>query len=103
MNDNKKKRYPTDRLKLHAILEKKEQALNEMLGEVEEVRRLVKAADYAAISETANLYCLTPEKFKEIMKSMFGEPPKQHSEAFKNGATLMASEKEEDSTDDEKA
>lgn len=103
MNDNKKKRYPTDRIKLHTILKKKEEALKELRAEVEELRRLVKQADNAAISETADLYCLTPEKLKEIMKSMFGEPPKPHSEAFKNGATPTASEKEEDSTDDEKA
>lgn len=101
MNDNKKRKYPTDRLKLHALLEKKEQALKALRGEVEELRGLVKQADNAAISETADLYCLTPEKLKEIMKSMFGEPPKPHAEAIKN--EVSPTEKEEDSTDDEKA
>ena len=39
LNDKKKKRYPTDRLKLHALLEKKEQDLIELQEEVEELRR----------------------------------------------------------------
>ena len=38
LNDKKKKRYPTDRLKLHALLEKKEQDLIELQEEVEELR-----------------------------------------------------------------
>ena len=67
LNDKKKKRYPTDRLKLHALLEKKEQ--------VEELRRLVKQADHTAIHATADMYNVTPEQLAEIMKSIFGEKP----------------------------
>ena len=56
LNDKKKKRYPTDRLKLHALLEKKEQDLIE-------------------IHATADMYNVTPEQLAEIMKSIFGEKP----------------------------
>lgn len=75
LNDKKKKRYPTDRLKLHALLEKKEQDLIELQEEVEELRRLVKQADHTAIHATADMYNVTPEQLAEIMKSIFGEKP----------------------------
>ena len=75
LNDKKKKRYPTDRLKLHALLEKKEQDLIELQEEVEELRRLVKQADHTAIHATADMYNVTPEQLAEIMKSIFGEIP----------------------------
>ena len=71
LNDKKKKRYPTDRLKLHALLEKKEQDLIELQEEVEELRRLVKQADHTAIHATADMYNVTPEQLAEIMKSIF--------------------------------
>lgn len=70
LNDKKKKRYPTDRLKLHALLEKKEQDLIELQEEVEELRRLVKQADHTAIHATADMYNVTPEQLAEIMKSI---------------------------------
>lgn len=73
--DKKKKRYPTDRLKLHALLEKKEQDLIELQEEVEELCRLVKQADHTAIHATADMYNVTPEQLAEIMKSIFGEKP----------------------------
>lgn len=75
LNDKKKKRYPTDRLKLHALLDKKEQDLIELQEEVEELRRLVKQADHTAIHATADMYNVTPEQLAEIMKSIFGEKP----------------------------
>ena len=75
LNDKKKKRYPTDRLKLHALLEKKEQDLIELQEEVEELRRLVKQADHTAIHATADMYNVTPEQLAEIMQSIFGEKP----------------------------
>ncbi len=75
MNDKKKKRYPADRLKLHALLDKKEQELIELQEEVEELRRLVKQADHTAIHATADMYNVTPEQLAEIMKSIFGGNP----------------------------
>ena len=41
MTEKKRKRYPADRQKLHALLEKREQELIELQEEVEELRRLV--------------------------------------------------------------
>lgn len=41
MTEKKQKRYPTDRLKLHALLEKKEKELVDLREEVEEIRKLV--------------------------------------------------------------
>lgn len=75
MANKKKRRYPTDRLKLHALLEKKEQDLIELQEDVEELRRLVKQADHTAIHTTADMYNVTPEQLAEIMKSIFGEKP----------------------------
>ena len=62
MNENKKKRYPADRAKLHALLEKKEQELNALKAEVEEIRALTKQADFAAINATAEI-CVMPDHF----------------------------------------
>lgn len=37
MTEKKQKRYPTDRLKLHALLEKKQKELVDLREEVEEI------------------------------------------------------------------
>ena len=73
MTEKKKKRYPADRQKLHALLDRREQELLELQAEVEELRRIVKQADLTAIHTTAELYNVTPEQLAEIMKSMFGD------------------------------
>ena len=73
MTEKKKKRYPADRQKLHALLGRREQELLDLQEEVEDLRGLVKQADRTAIHATAELYNVTPEQFAEIMKSMFGD------------------------------
>lgn len=73
MTEKKKKRYPADRQKLHALLDRREQELIELQEEVEDLRGLVKQADRTAIHTTAELYNVTPEQLAEIMKSMFGD------------------------------
>ena len=73
MTEKKKKRYPADRQKLHALLDRREQELIELQEEVEDLRGLVKQADRTAIHATAELYNVTPEQLAEIMKSMFGD------------------------------
>ena len=73
MTEKKKKRYPADRQKLHALLDRREQELLDLQAEVEDLRGLVKQADRTAIHATAELYNVTPEQLAEIMKSMFGD------------------------------
>lgn len=73
MTEKKKKRYPADRQKLHALLDRREQELIELQADVEDLRGLVKQADRTAIYATAELYNVTPEQLAEIMKSMFGD------------------------------
>lgn len=73
MTEKKKKRYPADRQKLHALLDRREQELIELQAEVEDLRGLVKQADRTAIHATAEMYNVTPEQLAEIMKSMFGD------------------------------
>ena len=68
MTEKKQKRYPTDRLKLHALLKKKEKELVDLREEVEEIRKLVQQADASAINATAAQYNVTPEQLAEIMK-----------------------------------
>lgn len=55
MTEKKKKRYPADRQKLHALLDRREQELLELQEEVEDLRGLVKQADRTAIHATAEL------------------------------------------------
>ena len=62
MTEKKKKRYPADRQKLHALLDRREQELLELQEEVEDLRGLVKQADRTAIHATAELYNVTPEQ-----------------------------------------
>lgn len=73
MTEKKKKRYPADRQKLHALLDRRKQELLDLQAEVEDLRGLVKQADRTAIHATAELYNVTPEQLAEIMKSMFGD------------------------------
>ena len=70
MNENKKRHYPKDRAKLHALLDKREKELQAMQAEVDEIRALVKEADSAAINATAEAYNVTPEQFAEIMQAL---------------------------------
>lgn len=76
MTEKKQKRYPTDRLKLHALLEKKEKELVDLREEVEEIRKLVQQADASAINATAAQYNVTPEQLAEIMKKLYGDKTK---------------------------
>lgn len=73
LNDKKKKRYPADRQKLHALLDKKEQELLELQEEVAELRRLVQQADRTAIHTTCELYNVTPEQLAAFFKAQFGQ------------------------------
>ena len=73
MTEKKQKRYPTDRLKLHALLEKKQKELVDLREEVEEIRKLVQQADASAINATAAQYNVSPEQLAEIMKKLYGD------------------------------
>ena len=70
MSEIKRKRYPSDRLKLHELLEKKEKELTALEDEVKELRDRVRQADFTAIKATAEMYSVTPEQFAEIMQSL---------------------------------
>lgn len=56
MNDKKKKHYPKDPEKLHALLEKKEQDLIELQEEVKYLRIAAVEADHRAIHTTAEAF-----------------------------------------------
>ena len=70
MTEKKKKRYPADRQKLHALLDRREQELLELQEEVEDLRGLVKQADRTAIHATAELYNVTPEQLAERFEAV---------------------------------
>ena len=64
-----KKRYPADRIKLHALLERKENELCRLTEEVNQLRARVKEADRTANCE---LYALTPEMLSAFLRTKFG-------------------------------
>ena len=104
MTEKKQRRYPSDRLKLHALLEKKEKELVWLREEVEEIRKLVQQADASAINATAAQYSVTPEQLAEIMKKFYGDrtrPVPELPQSVKDAGRQPA-EKEE-SIDDENA
>lgn len=67
MSEKKKKRYPSDRLKLHALLEKREAELQEITEDVEELRRLTLSADHLALNTIADNNNVTPEVFQAFV------------------------------------
>ncbi|MBQ9307093.1 MAG: hypothetical protein IJ229_04125 [Clostridia bacterium] len=106
MTEKKQKRYPTDRLKLHALLEKKEKELACLKDEVEEIGKLVKQADATAINATAAQYNVTPEQLAEIMKRLYSDrmkPVPELPEDVTASEGLPDEDKEEDATNDENA
>lgn len=74
MDEIKNKRYPTDRIKLRALLEKKKQELNALEKEVEHIRRLAKQAEIAAIIMLAEKYGITADNMDEIMGRLISAP-----------------------------
>ena len=66
-----KKRYPADRIKLHALLDKKENELRRLTEEVNQLRARVKEADRTAINATCELYALTPEMLSAFLRTKF--------------------------------
>ena len=104
MTEKKQRRYPSDRLKLHALLEKKEKELVWLREEVEEIRKLVQQADASAINATAAQYSVTPEQLAEIMKKFYGDRTRPVPELPK-GLTESDGlpDEKEDSIDDDNA
>lgn len=103
-----KKRYPTDRLKLHALLEKKEQELSDLKAEVEDLRARTLEADRTAIIANCELYSLTPELLAEFLKAKFGGNEKSIVPELPEGAQPAATlseypvkPKEEDDEDED--
>ena len=103
-----KKRYPTDRLKLHALLEKKEQDLSDLKAEVEDLRARTLEADRTAIIANCELYSLTPELLAEFLKAKFGGNEKSIVPELPEGAQPVAAlseypvkPKEEDDEDED--
>ncbi|MBQ8162037.1 MAG: hypothetical protein IJ083_15025 [Clostridia bacterium] len=104
MMEKKQKRYPADRLKLHALLEKKEKELASLREEVEEIRKLVQQADATAINATAAQYNVTPEQLAEIMRRLYGDKTKPVPDLPTEVTEAQElREEKEDSIDDENA
>ena len=107
MSEMKQKRYPTDRLKLHELLEKREKQLQNLQEDVKTIRQLVKQSDATAITATAELYNITPEQLAEIMKKMYCDKskpvPVSPQELKVDSGASTDSENKEDSIDEEDA
>ena len=67
MMNNKKKRYPTDRIKLHALLDSLLEKQRELNDEVEYVMKLTQKADNNAILSTVDSFNITPEGLAELL------------------------------------
>lgn len=109
MKEKKKRRYPADRMRLHALLDKRETQLRDLTEEVEELRGLVTAADHLAITDATDALNVTPEQlieFLEVLKSgavLPGISPKTNK-AHTAGKPLEGKEmimKEENVEDDD--
>lgn len=70
MAENTKRRYPSNRHKLHALKERLESEIAEKQEMLVEVTRLTRQADNAAIVHTALNYDITPEEFDRLMQAL---------------------------------
>ena len=68
MNDKKKRHYPADRDKLHALCERLEAEIAERQERLAEVRKLAIAADNAAIINTVKNHNITPEELVRVVE-----------------------------------
>ena len=68
MNDNRKRHYPADRDKLHALCERLEAEIAERQERLAEVRKLAIAADNAAIINTVKTHNITPEELAQVVE-----------------------------------
>lgn len=70
MTHTKKRRFPSDRLKLHALLDKRRQELSELQELVSDLEAAVIEADHTAIHETTDAYSITPDQLSELLAAM---------------------------------
>ena len=66
--DMKKRHFPRDRVKLHELLDKREQDLIDLQDELKDLRAAVTEADHTAIHTTAEAYSVTPDMLKELFE-----------------------------------
>ena len=67
MGSTKKRQFPTDRIKLHTLLDRREQDLIDLQEEVQELRAAAQRADQLAITNTAAAYSVTPDMLGELL------------------------------------
>ena len=70
MEEVRKRRYPTNRAKLYELRDRLEQEIAESQAALNDVRRLIREADNAAIINTARANNVTPEEFVELIKKL---------------------------------
>lgn len=70
MTENTQWRFPSDRVKLHAMLQKKNAVLAALTAEVEELRRRTTEADHLAITNIADEFSVTPDQFMRFVQAM---------------------------------
>ena len=69
MSESRKRHYPNDRNKLHALCERLEIEIAERQERLAEVRKLADAADNAVIVNAAKTYNVTPEEFVQMVQA----------------------------------
>ena len=69
MNEAKKRHYPADRNKLHALCSRLEAEIAERQERLAEVRKLADAADNAVIVNAAKTHNVTPDEFVRMVQA----------------------------------
>lgn len=102
MVNNKKKRYPTDRAKLHALFDSLLEKQAELNEEVEYVRGLVQKADNNAILSTVDSFNISPEGLAELLARLRnGELPGFIPNAVPQYARTVVEEQDDEMIDEE--
>ena len=70
MNNIKKRHFPRDRVKLHELLDKREQDLIDLQDELKDLRAATVEADHTAIHTTAEAFSVTPDMLTELLETI---------------------------------
>ena len=75
MSEDRKQRYPTDRIKLRALAARLDKEIAVRQEKLAVVKKLIVQADSACIVNTAKTYNVTPEEFIRMVQALRSNTP----------------------------
>ena len=101
MNEDRKRRYPTDREKLHALADRLEKEIAERQEKLAEVKRLIVHANNMLIVNAAKTYNVTPEEFVRLAQALRSNAPSPEIDPKEVNRIRKPAEDEDDTEETE--